>query len=63
MLGTPKVLLVQTPSSSDQTFLLTGVGRQLSETLELSLLALTGPFAKGDRLGLMAAVTWDHQLW
>jgi hypothetical protein len=50
-------------TDKDQTFLLTGVGRQLSETLELSLLALTGPFAKGDRLGLMAALTWDHQLW
>jgi len=50
-------------TDKDQTFLLAGVGREISETLQLALLALTGPFAKGDRLGLMAAVTWDHQLW
>jgi hypothetical protein len=46
----------------NQALLLAGGGTEVTETLQLSLLGLFG-LAKGDRLGLMAAVTWDHQLW
>ncbi|MET0283842.1 MAG: hypothetical protein ABW352_05210 [Polyangiales bacterium] len=47
----------------NQMFLLAGFGTEVKKDLSLSLLGLTGPFAKGDRLGLMASVTWDHKLW
>jgi hypothetical protein len=46
-----------------QALLLAGLGTELTRDLMVSLLAVTGPFAKGDRAGLMASVTWDHQLW
>ncbi|HEX5658380.1 MAG TPA: hypothetical protein VFX59_14355 [Polyangiales bacterium] len=52
----------QGDTDPNQAFLLAGFGTEVTETLQLSLLGLLG-FAKGDRLGLMASVTWDHQLW
>jgi hypothetical protein len=53
----------QGDTDPNQAFLLVGVGTEVTESLRLSLLGLLGPFARGDRVGLMAAVTWDHQLW
>lgn len=47
----------------DQALLLAGVGTEVSKELQVSLLAMAGPFARGDRAGLVASVTWDHQLW
>jgi hypothetical protein len=47
----------------DQLWLLAGFGNQLTETLQVSLLALANPFARGDRLGGLVAFTWDHRLW
>jgi hypothetical protein len=40
-----------------------GFGAELSDDLELELMVLTGPVFQGDRFGLMAGVTWDHDLW
>jgi hypothetical protein len=53
----------QGDTDPNQALVLAGFGTELTETLQLSLLGLLGPFAKGDRLGLMAAVTWSHRLW
>jgi hypothetical protein len=47
----------------DQIFILAGFGAQVSESLELSMLLLTGPFARGDRIGALVDATWDHKLW
>jgi hypothetical protein len=47
----------------NQALLLMGAGTELTESLQVSLLGLMGPFAKGDRLGLMASLAWDHKLW
>ncbi|HEY6876842.1 MAG TPA: hypothetical protein VI299_02440, partial [Polyangiales bacterium] len=47
----------------DQIFVLAGCGTEVTESVQLSLLLLTGPFARGDRIGLLASVTWDHKLW
>jgi len=48
---------------ANQLLLLVGFGAEISEDLELSLLALTGPAFEGDRLGLLAGITYDHNLW
>lgn len=40
-----------------------GVAAELSDDLKLELMALTGPVFAGDRFGLVAGFTWDHDLW
>jgi hypothetical protein len=47
----------------DQTFLQFGFGTPLNDALEVELLAVAGPFARGDRAGLLAGITWDSRLW
>ena len=47
----------------DVLLLNVGFSAELSEDLELELMALTGPVFRGDRFGLTAGLTWDHSLW
>lgn len=47
----------------NQLLLNVGFGAELSDQLELNVLALTGPFFHGDRFGLLAGVQYDHDLW
>ena len=47
----------------DVLLLNVGFGAQLSEDLELDVMALTGPFFAGDRFGVVAGCKWDLELW
>ncbi|MEY4512986.1 MAG: hypothetical protein RLZZ450_5108 [Pseudomonadota bacterium] len=47
----------------DVLLLNVGFGAELSDDLEVELMALTGPVFQGDRFGLVAGFTWDYDLW
>jgi hypothetical protein len=47
----------------DVLLLNVGFSAELSEGLELDVMALTGPVFRGDRFGLTAGLTWDQSLW
>lgn len=40
-----------------------GVSYEISEALELSVLGITGPAYRGDRLGILAGLTSDFSIW
>ncbi|MDB4976404.1 MAG: hypothetical protein JWN48_4745, partial [Myxococcaceae bacterium] len=50
-------------SQPDQLLLNVGVGAQVSKQVQLTLMAISGPVYRGDRFGLEAGVTYDHNLW
>ncbi len=47
----------------DQALIMAGAGTAISKELQVSLLGLAGPFSRGDRVGLMASLSWDQRLW
>ncbi|MDB4989066.1 MAG: hypothetical protein JWN04_4244 [Myxococcaceae bacterium] len=50
-------------NSPDQLLINFGFGAQVTQRLQLTLLAITGPVYQGDRLGFEGGVIYDHNLW